>query len=135
MQLQGQSDAFLGHVHIFVCMSNADAYIERKMQALEMRCFRKLLGMSYRDHITNEEIKARIGNDIGPYEDVLISVKRRKLKWYGHVSQSSGLAKTILQGDERRRRSGRQRKRWEDSIKEWTDLEWNMILWKAESRE
>ena len=82
-----------------------------------------------------EEIKTRIGNDIGPYEDVLISVKRRKLKWYGHVSQSSGLAKTILQGDEGRRRSGRQRKRWEDSIKEWTDLEWNIILWKVESRE
>ena len=25
-------------------------------------------------------------------------VKRRKLQWYGHVSRSSGLAKTILQG-------------------------------------
>ena len=25
-------------------------------------------------------------------------IKRRKLKWYGHVSHSSGLAKTILQG-------------------------------------
>ena len=25
-------------------------------------------------------------------------VKRRKLQWYGHVSSSSGLAKTILQG-------------------------------------
>ena len=29
--------------------------------------FRKLLGISYRDHITNEEVKARIGNAIGPY--------------------------------------------------------------------
>ena len=25
-------------------------------------------------------------------------VKRRKLQWYGHVSRSSGLVKTILQG-------------------------------------
>ena len=62
-----------------------------------MRCFRKLLGISYRDHITNEEVKARTGNVIGPYED-LISVKRRKLKSYGHVTRSSGLAKTVLQG-------------------------------------
>ena len=31
------------------------ADIERRIQALEMRCFRKLLGISYRDHITNEE--------------------------------------------------------------------------------
>ena len=44
-----------------------------------MRCFRKLHSISYRDHITNEEVKARIGNAIRPYED-LTSVKRRKLE-------------------------------------------------------
>ena len=86
--------------------------IERRIQALEMRCFCKLLGISYRDHITNEEVKARIGNAIGPYEDLLTSVKRRKLKWYGHVTRSSGLAKTILQGTvQGGRRRGRQGKR------------------------
>ena len=73
-----------------------------------MGCLRKLVGISYRDHITNEEVKARIGNTIGPYEDHLTSVKRRKLKWYGHVTRSSGLAKTILQGtvEGGRRRGG-----------------------------
>ena len=40
----------------------------------------------YRVH---EEMTARTGNAIGPYEDLLTSVKRRKLKWYGHVTQSS----------------------------------------------
>ena len=74
------------------------ADIERKIQALEMRCFRKLLGISYRDHITNEKVKARIENAIGKYEDLLTSMKRLKLKWYGNVTRSSGLAKTILQG-------------------------------------
>ena len=44
---------------------------------MEMRCFRKLLGISYRDHTTNEEVKARIANSMGPYEDLLTSVKRR----------------------------------------------------------
>ena len=61
----------------------------------------------YRDHITNEEVKARIGNAIGPYED-LTSMKRRKLKWYGHVTRSSGLARTILQGNSSRRETKRQ---------------------------
>ena len=103
---------------------------------MEMRCFRKLLGISYRDHITNEEVKDRIGNAIWPYENLLTTVKRRKLKWYGHVTRSSGLAKTILQGTvQGGRRRGRQRKRWEDNIKEWTDLEWNIMLRKAENRE
>ena len=96
----------------------------------------KLLSISYRDHITNEEVKARIGNAIGPYEDLLTTVKRRKLKWYGHVTRSSGLAKTILQGTvQGGRRRGRQRKRWEDNIKEWTGLPWNITLRKAENRE
>ena len=96
-----------------------------------MRCFRKLLSISYRDHITNEGVKARIGSAIGPYEDLLTSVKRRKLKWNRHVTRSSGMDKTI-QGWRRR---GRQRKRWEDNTKEWTGLEWNIILRKAENRE
>ena len=78
--------------------------IERRIQALKMRCFRKLLGISYRDHITNEEVKARIGNAIGPYEDLLTSVLRRKLKWYGHITRSSELTKTVLQGTAQGRR-------------------------------
>ena len=59
---------------------------ERRIQALEMRFFHKLLDFLYRGHITNEEVKARIGNAIGRYEDLLTSVKRRELKWYGHVT-------------------------------------------------
>ena len=60
---------------------------------------------------------------IGPHEDLLTIVKRRKPQWYGHVSCSSGLAKTILQGTVKRgRRQGRQRKRREDNIREWTGL-------------
>ena len=50
-------------------------------------------------------------NAIGPYEDLLTSVKRRKLKWYGHVTRSSGLAKTILQGTVQ---GGRRRDRGND---------------------
>ena len=61
---------------------------------------------------------------IGPHEDILTIVKRRKLQWYGHVSCSSGLATTILQGTVKGvRRQGGQRKRWEDNIREWTGLE------------
>ena len=59
----------------------------------------------------------------GPHEDLLRIVKRRKLNWYGHVSRSPGLAKTILQGTVKGgRRQGRQRKRWDDN-REWTGLE------------
>ena len=81
-------------------------------------------------------MKVRIGNAIGPYEDLLTSAKRHKLKWYGHVTRSSGLAKAILQGTvQGGRRRGRQRKRWEDNIKELTGFEGNIILRKVENRE
>ena len=86
-------------IFLYACETlTITADIEGMIQALEMRCFRKLLGIWYRDHINNEEVKARIGNDIGPYKDLLAAVKRRILKWYWHVTRSSGLAKTILQG-------------------------------------
>ena len=63
-----------------------------------MRFYRKILRILYEDHFTNEEVRAKIQQAVGPHEDLLTVVKRRKLKWYGHVSRSSGLAKSILQG-------------------------------------
>ena len=88
---------------------------------MEMRCYRKILHISHKDHVTNEEVCAKIQQAIGPHEDLLTTVKRHKLPWYGHVSHSSGLARTISQGTVKGgRRQGRQRKRWEDNIREWT---------------
>ena len=88
-----------------------------------MRCYHKILHISYKDHVTNEEVLANIQQSIRPYEDLLTIVKRHKLQWYGRVSRSSGLAKNILQGTVKGgRRQGRQRKRWEDNIREWPDL-------------
>ena len=55
-----------------------------------------------------------------PHEDLLTIVKRCTLQWCGHVSRSSALAKTVLQGTAKGgRRPGRQRKRWEDNIREY----------------
>ena len=137
-QLQHQIDAFPGHVHIFVCMQNVDP---------NSRQWKKDTGIGdemlpqtpwhlvQRSHKPMRKWKPEL-ETTGPYEDLLTSVKRFKLKWYGYVTQSSGLAKTILQGTvQGGRRRGRQRKRWEDHIKEWTGLEWKIILRKAENRE
>ena len=89
---------------------------------MEMRCYRKILCISYKDHVTNKEVCAKIRQAIGPHEDLLTIVKGCTLQWYSHVSHSSGLTKTILQSTMKGgRRQGRQRKRWED--REWTGLE------------
>ena len=94
------------------------AELQRRIQAMEMRCYRKILHISYKDHVTNEEVREKIQPAIGPHENLTI-VEGRKLQWYGHVSRSSGVAKTILQGTVKGGRTqGGSRKRWEDNIRE-----------------
>ena len=88
---------------------------------MEMRCYRKILHISYKNHVTNEEVRAHIQKATEQNENLLTIVKIRKRQWYGYVSRSSGLAKTILQGAVKEgKRQGRQKKkkRWEDNIRE-----------------
>ena len=73
-------------------------FVLRRMQAIEMRYYHQVVRISYKDHVTKEEVRAKIQQAIRPHEKLLAVVKRRKLKWCGHVSRSSRLAKTILQG-------------------------------------
>ena len=76
---------------------------ERRIQAMEMRCLRKLLGITYRDHISNEEVRNRTRQATRPHEDLLTTVKRRKLKWYGHITRSSGICQDNPAGHSARR--------------------------------
>ena len=45
-----------------------------------------------------------------PLENMITMVKKQKLRWFGHVSRSSGLAKTIIQITVNGKRRGRQKK-------------------------
>ena len=84
---------------------------------------------------TRKSAPSKIQQAIGPHEDLLTIVKRQKLQWNCHVSRSSGLANTILQGTVKGgRRQGRQRKRWEDNIREWTGLEFAKSKRAVENR-
>ena len=47
---------------------------------MEMKCYRKILRIFYKDHVTIEEVRAKIQQTIGPHEDLLTIVKRRKLQ-------------------------------------------------------
>ena len=137
-QFQNQTDAILGHLNFPVRLWNMDPHsrIREKDTNYRNEMLPKTLGISYRDHVTNEKVGNRIRQAIGPYEDLLTTVKKRKLRWYGHKTRSTGLAKMILQGTvQGGRRRGRQKKRWEDNITEWTGLKLGEALRKAENRE
>ena len=123
-------------IFLYACESwTLTAELEKRTQAFEMRCYRRLLNISYKDHVTNEEVRRKIQAAIGEYDELLTLVKKRKLRWFGHVSRSSGLAKTILQGTVKgKRKRGRQKKRWEDNIKEWTGMDFASSTRAAENR-
>ena len=71
-------------IFLYACESwTLTAEIERKIQGMEMRCYRKVLNISYKDHITNQEVKNRIRKAIGPHEDLLTVVKSRKMNGMG----------------------------------------------------
>ena len=76
---------------------------------MEMRCYHKILNISYKDHVTNEEVRAKIQQAIAPYEDLLTMVKRRKLQWHGlpfimsgqnHLARHSERGKKTRQTEE-----------------------------------
>ena len=68
-------------IFLYVCESwTFTAKLQRRIQAMEMRCCRKILHIFYKDHVTNEDVRAKIQQAIGPHEDLLTIVKRRKLR-------------------------------------------------------
>ena len=94
------------------------------------------MGISFRDRIKDEDVMNLVRTANGPHDDLLFIVKTRILRWYGHVTRSRGLAKTITQGTVPGGRSrGRPKKRWDDNIKEWAELPLAKTLRLAEDKD
>ena len=71
-------------IFLYACESwklNVD--LERHINSMEMRSYRRLLGISYRERRTNVEVRNIIRDAIGPH----MSFLERKLKWYEHVTR------------------------------------------------
>ena len=93
--------------------------IEKKINAFEMWCYRRLLRVSWRDHRTNEWVLEQLSTDM----TLLSQMKKRKLAFFGHVSRHAGLEQCIMQGKmEGRRSRGRPKRAWGKDIEAWTGL-------------
>ena len=72
-------------ISIFLCACKSRTLtvkLQRRIQAVEVRCCRRTLRVSDNAQVTNEEVCAKIQRANGPHEDLLTIVKRRKLLWY-----------------------------------------------------
>ena len=70
-------------IFLYACESwSLTAELQRRIQATEMRCNRKILRISYKDHVTNEEVRAKVQQAVGPHED-LLTIEKKNTKCSG----------------------------------------------------
>ena len=64
-------------IFLYACESwTLTAELEKRTQAFEMRCYRRLLNISYKDHVTNEEVHRKIQSAVRENDELLTLVKK-----------------------------------------------------------
>ena len=88
----------------------------RKVNVLEMKCLRSLVGVSRMDRVRNEEVRRRAGIE----SELASTVDKRVLRWFGHVERmdESRMARRVLMAEVSGERvRGRPRLGWMDGVK------------------
>ena len=108
---------------------------EQKLRTAQTAMERRMLGITKRDRIRNEEIRRRTG-----MKDAVTEAKHLKWKWAGHVIRRPdnrwSHRTTVWLPREGRRSRGRQRKRWRDELPaNWRRLATDRAKWIRTTRE
>ena len=92
----------------------------RRIDAFELRCWRRLLRVPWTARRSNQSILKEINPEIS-FEGMMLKLK---LQYFGHlIRRVDSLEKTLMQGGiGGRRRRGRQRMRWLDGITNSMDV-------------
>lgn len=92
---------------------------EKRIEAFEMWIYRRILKISYVDHVTNIEVLQRMTKE----KEVLNLVKQRKLEYLGHVMRNEEkyrVLQLVMQGKVFGRRGpGRRRISWLKNLRQW----------------
>ncbi|KAK1880299.1 PHD finger protein 14, partial [Dissostichus eleginoides] len=118
---------------------------ERELNAFHMRCLRNILGITWRDKVTNEAVLARTGS-----KSIFQTLKVRRLRWLGHLRRmpDGRLPKDILHSElsAGSRDRGRPLLRFKDVVKldmkaldiatdNWERLAEDRTKWRQQLRE
>ena len=94
-------------IYLYACESwTLTTELQRRIQATEMRCRRKILRISRKDNVTNEKIPTKIQQAIGLLEDLTIA-KRLKLKCMNMSSVHQVWPNSFCRHSERGRKTRR----------------------------
>ena len=88
----------------------------RKVNVLEMKCLRSLVGVSRMDRVRNEEVRGRAGIEM----ELASRADQRVLRWFGHVERMDDyhMARRVLMSKVSGGRvRGRPRLGWMDGVK------------------
>ena len=88
----------------------------RKVNVLEMKCLRSLVGVSRMDRVRNEEVRRKAGIE----RELAGRADQRVLRWFGHVERMDEyrMARRVLIAEVSGGRvRGRQRLGWVDGVK------------------
>ena len=98
-------------------INNTDA---KKITSFEMKCYRKILRISWMEKVTNKEVLSRLDMKTTM---LLQKAKALKLKYFGHIKRHETLERHILEARiDGRRGRGRPTRRWEQDINDWMDM-------------
>ena len=87
----------------------------RWLDSFEMWVWRRMEKISRTERVRNEEVLRRVGEQ----RTLINTIWRRKAQWTGHVIQSEGLLRTVIEGRaEGKRPRGRKRRMMLDDIKQ-----------------
>ena len=98
---------------------------------MEMRCYRKILRISYKDHVAIEEVCGKIQQAIGLHKDHHFKETQNALVWSWLPFIRSGQNHLARH----RERGKKTRQTEEDNIREWTGLEFGKSQRAVENRE
>src|SRR5437867_6243346 len=97
-----------------------------KVNAFEMWCYRMILGISWRDKVSNKKVMKRVQTELQIELHFTKDMIKRKMKYAGHVLRgSSGLSHLqILEGKvEEKKKVGHPIRIWMDDICDWSLLD------------
>ena len=78
----------------------------KKLEAVEMWCYRRMMRMSWVKRISNEQILEMVGME----RSLVMTIRKRQLRFVGHVERKGGLEKLALEGKIKgKRQRGRKR--------------------------
>ena len=106
----------------------------KKLMAFEMKCYRRMLKINWRDMIRNDDIRKKILKD----ETIVDIIKKRKLRLFGHICRmdDSRLIKhMIFSNMEGKSKRGRPCREWLDDIIEWCQRSGQELFHLAQDRQ